>query len=159
MGRKKWTPEGRWSVQDHEDYLLTGYSDRQLDFCLLPRKMVCCAAFLALTGSATKILLMAVNEVSWTKKKARRENGRKVEACSVAKPFFLPFGRLEAAGLARATISRGIKELILLGFIGIRKQTSGKPTLYELSDEYQQLNTDIVAKLTGSKMSIDKDRF
>lgn len=159
MGRKRKKPEAKWSKTDHEDYLLTGYSDDQLNFWLFPRRMLACPVWLSLSPVAVKILIMALNEVSWTpRKKDKRNSGRGNYERGRPKPFMLVYGRLEAVGLSRATISRGIQELIRFGYIRVKKEEFGKPTIYKLSDEYQRLSSFEIAEITSSKFKPDNKR-
>jgi hypothetical protein len=148
MGKTK--KEKSWTVRDHENYLLAGYSDDQLAFRIMPRSVLACPAFLHLSGSATKVLVLALNEIKWTVRKNGTHKGRAITVPSKPRPFRLVYGRLEAAGISRPTASRCIRELIALGFLTVYTKEDGKPTIYKLSDRHKTLSTNEVVEIKKS---------
>lgn len=153
--KKKAIEANTWSVEDHRDYLMQGYTDKQENFAIFQRKMLCYPAFWSLTGTETKVLLLCCNEVSWKEAKkieikAKAGNGgcRKIELPREPWPFTIPLARLEAAGVSRKAAKLALKKLQDLGFIKKLKEETGKPSVYELSEGYQRLSS---AELGGVK--------
>ena len=163
--KSKALSQNDWSVRDHQDYLVCGYSDKQQDFGIFKRKYLCCPAFWALSGTSTKVLLMAFNEVFWLKPKqktikARAGKGRKqIKLPRLPSAFILPLSRLEAVGVSRRTSIRAFKELVKLGFIEILEKVHGKPTVYKLLEVCLSLSSIVVEAILGSaKMASPKKR-
>ncbi len=134
-----------WSVQDHQDFLMCGYSDKQKRFCILPRAVVTSPAFWTLKNSAVKTLIMSYNETDWNKPKkvsikarAGGKGARTIALPAEPKPFILPIGRLQAVGVSRAAATTSLAELESLGFIEVLDRTAGKPVVYRVSEDYQK---------------------
>ena len=152
-----------WSVEDHRDYLMQGYTDKQENFAIFQRKMLCYPAFWSLTGTEAKVLLMCCNEVSWKKAKkieikAKAGNGgcRKVELPREPWPFELPLARLEAVGVSRKAAKLALKKLQEVGFIEkIPTSSHGKPSTYMLSNGYQRLSS---AEIGGVNITPPSER-
>lgn len=141
--KKQAMQSNTWSVQDHQDFLVCGYSDKQKRFCILPRAVVTSPAFWVLRNSTVKALIMAYNEVSWLRPKKvsikARAGGKGLRSISLPpepKPFYLPIARLQAVGVSRASALRAIPELIHYGFIQKMDTEPGKPTVYAISSDY-----------------------
>lgn len=160
--KKKSLTQNTWSVEDHRDYLMIGYSDKQLNWRVMERRMLTFPAFWELSGIETKVLLMCCNEVSWkpAKKKqvkAKAGNGRcrTIELPREPMAFYLPLSRLEAVGISRKAAKSALKRLQELGFIKKIELSAGMPTLYELSDRYQELSSQ---ELGGVKKNPPSER-
>jgi len=155
--------QNQWSVEDHQDYLTCGYSDKQQEFGIFKRKYLTCPAFWALSGSAVKVLLMCFNEISWLKPKkatVKAKGGRKkITLPREPSAFNLPLSRLEAVGISRSSALRAFQELIKLGFITILEKKSGHPTIYQLSQQCLGLSSIEVAEILGGvKMIPPRER-
>lgn len=164
--KSKAISQNDWSIQDHQDYLVCGYSDGQADFGIFKRKLLCCPAFWSLSGSAVKVLLMCCNEVYWNKPKKKtiraKAGGRgqkQIKLPRQSTTFILPLNRLEAVGISRRTGIRAMKDLLKLGFVEILEKVHGKPTIYQLSEVCLSLSSIEVEAITGSaKMASPKKR-
>lgn len=149
-GKQKTLTENTWSVEDHRDYLMVGYSDAQLRFGIIPRRMLCFPAFWELSGLETKVLLMACNETGWTKPVGKVIKGRKYKTPRQPMPFILPLARLEAVGISRRSAIRALEVLQRLGFLEEIASETGKPTAYCLSDRFMDICSSEIgdAKMT-----------
>lgn len=154
--KRKAMQSNSWSVQDHQDFLMCGYSDKQKRFCILPRAVVTSPAFWGLKNSTVKALIMAYNEVSWVRPKkvtikarAGGSGHRKITLPPEPQPFYLPIARLQAVGISRASALRAIPELIHFGFITKMDNEPGKPTIYAISTDYLKWSSQEVG---SSKM-------
>lgn len=146
--KKKSLSQNTWSVEDHRDFLMCGYTDKQLEWRVIQRRIIASPAFWSLSGTETKVLLMCCNEVDWKKAKKRKVqakagNGkcRTIELPREPMEFSIPINRLEAVGISRSSAIRAMDRLQKLGFIKKIAAPAGLPTIYELSEEYQGLSS------------------
>lgn len=142
--------ENTWSIEDHRDYLMCGYSDKELNHRLIDRHVIASPAFWSLNGMESKVLIMCFSETYWVKVKKSKaqaraggKNGRKIPDVYEPKVFTLPLTRLEAVGISRRSGIRSLKTLERLGFIDVVERLTGKPTIYRLSSDYRSLPSDV----------------
>lgn len=152
--KKQAMQSNTWSVQDHQDFLVCGYSDKQKRFCILPRAVVTSPAFWGLKNSTVKALVMAYNEVSWVRPKkvtikarAGGKGSRTITLPPEPQPFCLPIARLEAVGISKASALRAIPELVKFGFIQVMDTDPGKPTIYAISTDYLKWSSQEVGSI------------
>lgn len=153
--KKQALSHNTWSVEDHRDFLMCGYSDKQKRFCILPRAIITSPAFWGLKNSTVKTLIMAYNEVSWLRPKKisikARAGGKGLRSFSLPpepQAFCLPIARIEAVGLSRPSAIVALQELTQYGFIQVVEHEPGKPTVYAICNDYLKWSSQEV----GSKV-------